>query len=153
TDMSRAMSSSSTLPTLAPGAPAYAELHCLSNFSFLEGASSAAELVQQAAFLGLKAIAITDRNTLAGVVRAHVAAKDAGVQLIIGARLDFQDAPSVVCLPTDRAAYGRLASLLTIGRRRAPKGECHLFWSDFLSFIEGQQVIALAPDLVDDDYC
>lgn len=147
------MSSSSTLPTLAPGAPAYAELHCLSNFSFLEGASSAAELVQQTAFLGLKAIAITDRNTLAGVVRAHVAAKDAAIQLIIGARLDFQDAPSVVCLPTDRAAYGRLSSLLTIGRRRAPKGECHLFWSDFLNFTDGQQVVALAPDLVDDDYC
>src|SRR3546814_6702991 len=86
---------------------------------------------------GLQAIAITDRNSLAGIVRAHVAAKDSGIQLIIGARLDFHDAPSVVCLPTDRAAYGRLSSLLTIGRRRAPKGECPLYWSDFLGHVKG----------------
>ena len=109
----------------------YAELHCFSNFTFLEGASHAEELVQQAASLGLKAIAITDRNTLAGVVRAHTAAKDAGVQLIIGAQLDFADAPSVLCLPTDLAAYSRLSQLISLGRRRVPKGYCLLYWAVF----------------------
>lgn len=123
----------------------YAELHCFSNFTFLEGASHAQELIQQAAASGLKAIAITDRNTLAGVVRAHVAAKDHGIQLIVGSQLDFQDAPSMLCLPEDRTAYARLSTLLTIGRRRAPKGECYLFWADFIEHLEGQQVIALAP--------
>jgi error-prone DNA polymerase len=130
----------------------YAELHCFSNFTFLEGASHARELVQQAAFLGLRAIAITDRNTLAGVVRAHVAAKEHGIQLIVGARLDFQDGPSVVCLPEDRAAYARLSTLLTVGRRRAPKGECWLYWDDLISHIEGQQLIALAPEEVDEGF-
>jgi len=123
----------------------YAELHCFSNFTFLEGASHAEELVQQAAALGLKAIAITDRNTLAGVVRAHTAAKDAGIQLIVGARLDFADAPSVLCLPTDLAAYSRLSQLISLGRRRVPKGECLLFWADLMERLEGQQIILLAP--------
>ena len=130
----------------------YAELHCFSNFTFLEGASHAEELVQQAASLGLKAIAITDRNTLAGVVRAHTAAKDAGVQLIIGAQLDFADAPSVLCLPTDLAAYSRLSQLISLGRRRVPKGECLLYWADFLERMEGQQVILLAPPRPDADF-
>lgn len=123
----------------------YAELHCFSNFSFLEGASHAEELVQQAAALGLKAIAITDRNTLAGVVRAHSAAKDADIQLIIGAQLDFADGPSVVCLPTDLAAYSRLSQLISAGRLRMPKGECLLYWADLLQRLEGQQIILLAP--------
>lgn len=103
----------------------YAELHCLTNFSFLEGASHAEELVQQAAFLGLKAIAITDRNTLAGVVRAYVDARNSAIQLIIGARLDFRNAPSVICLPPDLAAYSRLFQLISLGRRR-PKNEANL---------------------------
>ncbi|PJI37371.1 error-prone DNA polymerase [Ferrovibrio sp.] len=130
----------------------YAELHCFSNFTFLEGASHAEELVQQAASLGLKAIAITDRNTLAGVVRAHTAAKDADIQLIIGAQLDFADAPSVLCLPTDLAAYSRLSQLISLGRRRVPKGECLLYWADFLGRIEGQQVVLLAPERPDPDF-
>lgn len=123
----------------------YAELHCFSNFTFLEGASHAEELVQQAAALGLKAIAITDRNTLAGVVRAHTAAKDANIQLIVGAQLDFADAPSVLCLPTDLAAYSRLSQLISLGRLRVPKGECLLFWADLLERLDGQQIILLAP--------
>src|SRR5690606_15757061 len=102
----------------------YAELNCLSNFSFLEGASHAEELVRQAAFLGLKAIAVTDRNTLAGVVRAHVAARDSNIQLIVAAQLDFEDGPSAVCLPVDLAAYSRLSQLITLGRRSATKGSC-----------------------------
>ncbi|MFC3678454.1 error-prone DNA polymerase [Ferrovibrio xuzhouensis] len=123
---------------------AYAELHAFSNFTFLEGASHAEELVQQAAFLGLKAIAITDRNTFAGVVRAHVAARNAAIQIIIGARLDFRDAPSVICLPTNLAAYSRLSQLISLSRRRAPKGEAELYWADLVERLDGQQIILLA---------
>jgi error-prone DNA polymerase len=131
---------------------AYAELHCFSNFTFLEGASHAEELVQQAAVLGLKAIAITDRNTLAGVVRAHTAAKDADIQLIVGAQLDFADAPSVLCLPTDLAAYSRLSQLISAGRLRVPKGECLLFWADLTERLDGQQIVLLAPPKPDQDF-
>nr|MCU0894705.1 PHP domain-containing protein [Rhodospirillales bacterium] len=100
---------------------AYAELHVTSNFSFLRGASHPEELVAAAAALGHRAIAITDRNTLAGVVRAHAVARLAEIRFVVGARLDLDDAPSLLCFPTDRAAYGRLSRLLTTGRRRAPK--------------------------------
>lgn len=123
----------------------YAELQCFSNFTFLEGASHAEELVRQAAFVGLKAVAITDRNTLAGIVRAHVAAKHCGIKLIVGARLDFEDGPSAICLPTDMAAYSRLSQLISLGRRRVPKGECQLFWQDLIERIHGQQIILLPP--------
>lgn len=129
----------------------YAELHCFSNFSFLEGASHASELIERAHEQGLTAIAITDRNTLAGVVRAHIAAKEHGIQFIPGARLDFTDGLSVICLPTDRAAYGRLSTLLTIGRRRAPKGDCILFSGDLAEFVEGQQFIILTPETPEQD--
>jgi error-prone DNA polymerase len=124
---------------------AYAELHALSNFSFLEGASHPDELVGQAKALGLAALAITDRNTLAGVVRAHVAAKAVGLRLIIGARLDFEDGPSIVCLPTDRAAYGRLCRLLSLGQGRAVKAQCHLKLADLESHSDGQLLIVLPP--------
>jgi error-prone DNA polymerase len=126
--------------------PAYAELQITSNFSFLRGASHPEELVTQAAALGLAAIAVTDRNTLAGVVRAHLAAREAGMRLVVGARLDFTDAPGLICLPTDRTAYGRLSRLITLGRRRAPKGECHLSRADFLAHAEGQIALALPPE-------
>ena len=127
-------------------APAYAELQVTSNFSFLRGASHPQEMVEQAKALGLSAIAITDRNTLAGVVRAHVKAKELDLRCLVGARLDFTcGAPSLLCLPQDRAAYGRLARLLTRGQRRAPKGECHLTYSDLLENGEGQVLIALPP--------
>ena len=115
----------------------YAELHCKTNFSFLEGASHADELVARAAEAGYAALAVTDRNTLAGVVRAHGAAKDRGLPLIIGAELHLRDAPPVVVWATDRASYGRLARLLTVGRRRAPKGECLLDWHDLAQHAEG----------------
>ena len=126
--------------------PAYAELQVTSNFSFLHGASHPEELAERAAALGLAAIAIADRNTLAGVVRAHIAAKETGARALTGARLDFIDTPSVLCLPTDRAAYGRLSRLLTLGKRRAEKGECILAREDFLAAAEGQIAIALTPD-------
>jgi error-prone DNA polymerase len=124
----------------------YAELQVMTNFSFLRGASHGEELVAQAKALGLEAIAITDRNTLAGVVRAHLAAKEVGLRLIGGARLDLQDGPSLLCLPRDRAAYGRLSRLISLGQMRAKKGECTLFLDDVARHAEGQIFIALAPE-------
>ncbi len=124
---------------------AYAELQVTTNFSFLRGASHPGELVEMAAALGHGAIAVTDRNTLAGVVRAHVAAKRVGIRLVVGVRLDLSDHASLLCFPTDRAAYGRLARLLTLGMRRAPKGECHLARDDVLAYAEGQIFVVLAP--------
>jgi len=115
----------------------YAELHCRTNFSFLEGASHPDELVQEAGKLSYAALAITDRNSLAGVVRAHVAARELGLKLLIGAEVTPADAPAAVLLATDRAAYGRLCRLLTAGRRRAPKGECHLSFTDVAQQAEG----------------
>ena len=115
----------------------YAELHAKTNFSFLEGASHPDELVRRAAELGYCALAVTDRNSLAGVVRAHAAAKDAGLKLIVGAEITPDDAPPVVLWATDRAAYGRLARLITQGRRRAEKGECRLSFDDIAQHAEG----------------
>lgn len=131
-----------------PGSPtpAYAELQVTSNFSFLRGASHPEELVATAATLSLRAIAIADRNTLAGVVRAHAVAKLTGIRLIVGARLELDDGPSLLCYPSDRAAYGRLARLLTLGGRRAAKGECRLDLADVLAHSEGQIVVALPPE-------
>ena len=115
----------------------YAELHCRTNFSFLEGASHADELVATAQSLGYRALAVTDRNSLAGVVRAHVAAKKAGLKLLVGAEIVPTDGPAMVLLATDRAAYGRLSQLITIGRRRAPKGECRLKFADVVEHNKG----------------
>ncbi|MBW7849094.1 MAG: error-prone DNA polymerase [Rhodospirillales bacterium] len=123
----------------------YAELQVTTNFSFLRGASHPDELVLAAAALGHSAVAVTDRNTLAGVVRAHSAAKQIGIRLVVGVRLDLRDAPSLLCFPTDRAAYGRLCRLLTLGNRRAPKGECHLDRADLAEFAAGQVAVALPP--------
>ena len=92
---------------------AFAELVAATNFSFLRGASHAHEMVGQAAELGLAAIGIADRNTLAGVVRAHQAAKEHKIRLAVGARLLTTEGFETVCYPTDRAAYGRLCRLLT----------------------------------------
>jgi len=115
----------------------YAELHAKSNFSFLEGASHPEELVERAAELGYAALAVTDRNSLAGVVRAHVAAKQHGMKLVIGAEITPDDAPPVVLWPADRAAYGRVARLITLGRRRAEKGECRLTLDDLAAHSDG----------------
>src|SRR6516162_3686214 len=125
--------------------PRYAELQVTTNFSFLRGAAHPDELVVTAAALGHAAIAITDRNSLAGVVRAHHAAKEVGLRLVVGCRLDLRDGTSLLAFPEDRAAYGRLTRLLTLGKRRAPKGECHLDYADVISHGEGQIVIVLPP--------
>jgi error-prone DNA polymerase len=128
-------------------APRYAELNVTSNFSFLRGGSHPEELVATAKVLGLEAIAVTDRSTLAGVVRAHLAAKEVGgIKFIVGARLDLQDAPSLLAYPTDRAAYGRLCRLLTLGQRRAEKGKCTLHLADVAAHADGLIFIALPPD-------
>jgi DNA polymerase III alpha subunit len=115
----------------------YAELHCQTNFSFLEGASHADELVRRASDLGYSALAVTDRESLAGIVRAHTAAKEAGLKLLIGAELHPVDAAPLVVWATDRPSYGRLARLLTIGRRRAEKGHCRLTLDDLAAHAEG----------------
>ena len=130
----------------------YAELAVTTNFSFLQGASHGEELVVQAKALGLSAIGITDRNTLAGVVRAHLSAKEHGIQILIGVRLDLADAPSLLCYPTDRAAYGRLSRLLSKGKLRAKKGACTLFLEDVIAASEGQILISLPPDDPDEHY-
>jgi error-prone DNA polymerase len=124
----------------------YAELQVTSNFSFLRGASHPDELVMTAAALGHKAIAITDRNSVAGLVRAHHAAKVAGIRLVIGVRLDLADGTSLLAYPQDRAAYGRLTRLLTLGKRRAPKGQCRLDYGDVVAHGEGQIIVVLPPE-------
>jgi len=243
---------------------AYAELQVTSNFSFLRGGSHPEELVLRAKELGLSALALTDRNTLAGVVRAHCAAKEVGIRFVVGARLDLAperaaptplstrdaviplrpsgscfsssslargpdparatrgpmqpadpplpnpppqggreesrpantrlppprrgrpdgnlhpvrregvlgemqedrifprpvsdddgtEAParSLLCFPTDRAAYGRLAQLISIGQRRTEKGRCELFFDDVIAHAQGQILIALPPEAPDDDF-
>jgi error-prone DNA polymerase len=134
------------LVSVKSSAPGYAELQVTTNFSFLRGGSHPHELVAAAAQEGLSAIAVTDRNTLAGVVRAHLAAREAGIRLVVGARLDLQDAPSLLCFPTDREAYGRLSRLLSRGQGRAEKGGCILYLDDVAEHATGQVFIAIAPE-------
>ncbi len=130
----------------------YAELAVTSNFSFLQGGSHPDELMLSAAALGLKAIAITDRNTLAGVVRAHKAAKQAQIKLIVGVRLVLMDGFEILCFPTDKAAYSRLTKLLTTGNRRAPKGDCYLTFKDLEEYGHGQVFVAMPPYEVTTDF-
>src|SRR5712671_4865536 len=127
----------------------YAELQVTTNFSFLRGAAHPDELVVTAAASGHAAIGITDHNSLAGIVRAHHAAKEAGIRLVVGCCLDLRDGTSLLTFPEDRAAYGRLARLLTLGKRRAPKGECHLDYADVVTHGDGQIVVALPSEAVD----
>jgi error-prone DNA polymerase len=108
----------------------YAELHCLSNFTFLRGASQAEELVERAVALGYRALAITDECSLAGVVRAHLAARDLPIQLIIGSEFRLADGLHLVLLARDRAGYAWLVDTITRGRRAAEKGAYHLERSD-----------------------
>lgn len=130
--------------------PPYVELQVTSHFSFLRGASSAEELFAQAALLGIEAIGIVDRNSLAGIVRAHEAAKATGVRLVVGCRLDLVEGMSVLVYPTERPAYSRLCRLLSLGKKRAGKGKCHLEWSDLVAYGDGLIAI-LVPELADDE--
>jgi error-prone DNA polymerase len=106
--------------------PGYAELHCVTNYSFLRGASSAEELVQRAIELGYGSLAITDECSVAGVVRAHVAAKKSKLRLIIGSEFILVDGLKLVLLAQTRQGYATLCGLITLARRAAPKGEYRL---------------------------
>src|SRR3954462_8301421 len=130
---------------VAPCELDYAELDVTSNFSFLRGASHPDELVYTAAELGYRAIAITDRNTLAGVVRAHVAAKSCGLKLLVGSRLTLTDGPELLVWAPDRAAYARLCRLLTLGKQRVAKGEFQLSVEEFIVNSEGLIAAAWPP--------
>ena len=131
----------------------YAELWAASNFSFLRGASHPWELVVTAKAMGLKAIGIADRNTVAGVVRAWAKGREIGQRVVAGARLDFADGtPSLICYPTDREAWGRLTRLITVGQRRVAKGECHLGINDILEHGEGQILLVVPPAKLDEDF-
>lgn len=109
----------------------YAELHCLSNFSFQRGASSAQELFQRAKRHGYTALAITDECTLAGIVRAWQASKDSGLPLIIGSEMQIENGPKIVLLVEDLGGYQTLCRIITLARRRAKKGEYRLLPDDF----------------------
>ncbi len=135
-DLPRAQAVVSTR-TLFVNLPDYAELHCISNFTFLRGASHPAELVAQAAELGYRALAITDECSMSGVVRAHVAAKTVGIKLIIGTELRLVDGTHLVALAMNADGYGDLCELVTLGRRRAAKGSYELKREDFQSGLPG----------------
>jgi error-prone DNA polymerase len=124
----------------------YAELICASAFSFLEGASHPVDLAAQALSLGHAAFGLADVNTVSGVVQGHAAAKAAGLRYLPGCRLRFADAPDIIAYPADRAAWGRLCRLLSLGKSRAEKGACHLVFADLSTWAEGQVLIIVPPE-------
>ena len=135
-----------------PPPPDYAALHCRSNFSFLTSGSHPEELVARAATLGYAALALTDECSLAGAVRAHVAAKGTGLHLIVGSELRLAEGPRLVVLAQDRAGYGNLSQLITLARRRAPKGDYRVGAPDLAAGLGGCLALWLAgeadpPDL------
>ncbi|PBQ34492.1 error-prone DNA polymerase [Sphingobacteriaceae bacterium] len=123
----------------------YTELQITSNFSFLRGGSHPEELVNHALELGYTEIAITDHNTLAGVVRAYSASKEKPIRIIPACRLNLLDGPSLLAYPTNKEAYARLSGLLTEGNRRAEKGECYLRKADVYRYAEGIKFIVIPP--------
>lgn len=130
----------------------FAEVVAATNFSFLRGASHPRDMVRQAAYLGMTAIGVADRNTVAGVVRAHQALKDLGdlagdMRLIVGARLAFADStPDIVAYPTTRFGWGRLTRLLTLGNRQAKKGDCILTLADLIDHAQDMALIVMDGD-------
>ena len=129
----------------------YAELHCLTNFSFLQAASHPDELVARAAELGYSALAVTDINTLSGIVRANTATKDHSIKLIVGSEIRPLDAPPIVVWVKNRKGYANLCRLITTGRRRAPKGECHLTLDDIAQHTEGL-IAGIVPPVDNEDF-
>ena len=123
----------------------YTELQVTTNFSFLRGASHPEEMVEQAAEYGYKEIAITDRNTLAGVVRAYAAAKKKDIRIIVGCRLDLIDGVSLLTYPTDKEAYASLCTLLTKGNIRTEKGKCELYKADVYEQSKGMKFVVTPP--------
>ncbi|WP_372399836.1 error-prone DNA polymerase [Azospirillum sp. HJ39] len=128
---------------------AYAELQVTTHFSFLRGASSPEELFAQASALGIPALGIVDRHSLAGIVRAYEASRQTGVRLVVGCRVDLTDGTALLLFPMNRAGYGRLCRLLTVGKARAGKGACELTWEDLPGWAEGLLAI-LVPDNADE---
>jgi error-prone DNA polymerase len=131
----------------------YVELQITTNFSFLRGASHPDELVEQAASLGYNTIAVTDRNTVAGVVRAHAAGRKKSVRVIPGCRLDLLDGPSLLAYPTAIKAWANLCTLLSTGNLRAEKGECHLYKADVFQYKEGLHFVVIPPETLNEDFC
>ena len=131
---------------MTPDLPACAELHCLSCFSFLRGASHPDELVARAQALGYAALALTDECSLAGSVRAHVAAKAAGLKLIVGSEFTLVDGTKLVLLAQNRAGYGNLSALITLGRRRAEKGAYRLTRGDLCGDLNSLMPGRAVPD-------
>lgn len=130
----------------------YVELQVTTNFSFRRGGSHPEELVDQAADLGYDAIGITDRNTFAGLVRAYVVAKDRGIRIIPGCRLDLLDGPSLLAYPRNKAAYARISALLTLGNLRAEKEKCYLYKKDVYEHAEGSYFIIIPPATLTQDF-
>jgi len=134
------------------GSPSFAELIAATNYSFLRGASHPAQMVGRAHALGMAGIGIADRNTVAGVVRAHMAWREiggeaGGFRLAVGARLAFADeTPDIVAYPATRHGWGRLTRLLTLGNRRATKGDCTLYRTDLIDHAEDLLLIVTGPD-------
>ena len=128
----------------------YIELQTTTNFSFLRGASHVEELFARAAVLGIPALGITDRGTLAGIVRAHQRGEETNTRCIIGTRLDLTDGASVLVYPTDQPAYARLCRLLTLGKSRAGKGGCDLNWADLAAAGDGMIAILCSPPMASD---
>lgn len=130
----------------------YAELQVTSNFTFMLGGSHPEELVERAADLGYTKIAITDRNSMAGVVRAYQAAKIKGITLIPACRLDLLDGPSLLAYPTDIKAWGRLCALLTLGNLRAEKGQCELYKQDVFAHKQGIKFMVVPPEKLNNQF-
>lgn len=130
----------------------YAELQVTSNFSFLRGGSHPEELIDWAVHLGYKAIAVTDRNTMAGIVRAHAAAKGKDIRFIPACRLDLLDGPSLLAYPTDKDAYSLLTALLTLGNMRTEKGKCDLYREDVYAHAKGMKFVIVPPDSLTGDF-
>ncbi|MDO5371797.1 PHP domain-containing protein, partial [Paracoccus sp. (in: a-proteobacteria)] len=132
--------------------PAYAELGARSNFSLLHGASHPAELVLTARALGHAGLGICDSNSLAGIVRGHVAAREAGLPYVVGARLVLDDGSAFLVWPTDRASYGRLTGLLSRGRMRSPKGECQIRRDEMAEHAREWCLATIPPRQPDPDF-
>jgi error-prone DNA polymerase len=130
----------------------FVELQITTNFSFLRGASHPEEMIEQAAAYGYKTIAVTDRNSFAGIVRAHVAAQKHGIRLIPACRLDLLDGPSLLAYPTDRNAYALLCNLLSKGNLRAEKGKCHLYKADVYQFSKNIKFVVLPPTVLNSEF-
>jgi error-prone DNA polymerase len=130
----------------------YTELHITSNFTFLRGGSHPEELMEHAAALDYKEIAVTDRNTFAGIVRAWVAAKKNNIRLIPACRLDLMDGPALLAYPTDRPAYSLLCNLLSTGNLRTEKGECHLYKADVFAHAKNIKFIIIPPENLNEHF-